>query len=386
MATGAATDRNRRADSTPDLSPRLLTAALQLAAPGCEVRSAVATEVGAGRGFVGTTLRLALDYEPGPSGPSTIIAKLPPVNPLPDEDLAALIRSLGATEVAFYQHMAHRAGVRVPACWYVTAEPEAVLLMEDLGHLHAASQLDGLTAAQAHTAVDHLARLHARWWAQAELRTADWVRQPEADAALWARRFAEGWPDLEARLGRHGLPASFAAVGHRLGPRLASLVLACAEPGWTLIHGDFRAENLFFGATGTPEELCVIDWQLAGRGGGARDLGYLLAHSLPVAVRRAEERALLDRYRAGLQAGGVNYPAARLWDDYRRAVLVSMWLPAHFLGLTRRLIASGAGATLSEQARAAVLRDTRAAIRLVTAAAERNIAAIEDTGAAELLA
>ncbi|WP_336133601.1 phosphotransferase family protein [Natronomonas amylolytica] len=46
----------------------------------------------------------------------------------------------------------------------------------------------------------------------------------------------------------------------------------------TLVHGDFRLDNMLFG-TGTPPELvAVLDWELSTLGDPLTDLGFLLAH------------------------------------------------------------------------------------------------------------
>ena len=46
----------------------------------------------------------------------------------------------------------------------------------------------------------------------------------------------------------------------------------------TLVHGDFRLDNMLFG-TGTPPELvAALDWELSTLGDPLSDLGFLLAH------------------------------------------------------------------------------------------------------------
>ena len=46
----------------------------------------------------------------------------------------------------------------------------------------------------------------------------------------------------------------------------------------TLVHGDFRLDNMMFG-TGTPPKLvAVLDWELSTLGDPLTDLGFLLAH------------------------------------------------------------------------------------------------------------
>jgi hypothetical protein len=59
-----------------------------------------------------------------------------------------------------------------------------------------------------------------------------------------------------------------------------------------------------------------------------RDVAYFLCNSLPVELRRSEERDLLQRYRAGLGAAGGEAPSFdEIWRDYRRFALHS-WVAA----------------------------------------------------------
>ena len=53
-----------------------------------------------------------------------------------------------------------------------------------------------------------------------------------------------------------------------------------------LLHGDFRADNLFFDADGT---VVVIDWQAISQGGGAADVGYFVSQNMSTEDRRAHE-------------------------------------------------------------------------------------------------
>ena len=57
----------------------------------------------------------------------------------------------------------------------------------------------------------------------------------------------------------------------------------------TIVHGDFRADNLLFG----PARPVVLDWQTASFGTGTSDLSYFLGSSLPVPVRQQHEEALV---------------------------------------------------------------------------------------------
>ncbi len=83
-----------------DITPQWLTAALRERGhldERNEVASIATTDVGAGRGFVGQTLRLDLTYErEGASGPASLIAKMPLGYEIPAEQHAQLHLAGGA--------------------------------------------------------------------------------------------------------------------------------------------------------------------------------------------------------------------------------------------------------------------------------------------------
>ena len=93
----------------------------------------------------------------------------------------------------------------------------------------------------------------------------------------------------------------------------------------TLIHGDFRLDNLFFDdGPGGSGEVAVIDWQMAMRAPGGTDLVYFCANNLTVDMRRRHERDLIDRYLRGLVAAGVPADAideAAIWRGYLEGLL-----------------------------------------------------------------
>jgi thiamine kinase-like enzyme len=79
-------------------------------------------------------------------------------------------------------------------------------------------------------------------------------------------------------------------------------------PGWataqgrgplTLVHADYRLDNLLYGADGT---VTIIDWQTALWGPGPMDLASFLATSLTMEKRRHLEGALLSEYAVAVGA------------------------------------------------------------------------------------
>ena len=105
-------------------------------------------------------------------------------------------------------------------------------------------------------------------------------------------------------------------------PRLLS-DLATAPT--TMIHGDYRADNLVFGDDGA---VAAFDFQLIGTGSGAYDLAYFVTQSLEVDVASAAGAGPVRAWMAGLVAAGVpEGDLGRLWEDYRKAALFCLVYP-----------------------------------------------------------
>ena len=91
-----------------------------------------------------------------------------------------------------------------------------------------------------------------------------------------------------------------------------------------LLHGDIRADNLFFDG----EAIKVVDFQFAARGCGAADIAYLVTQGLRSDVRDGHDEALVREYLDHLVAGGVaDYSFDDAWRHYRYAAVYLMVLP-----------------------------------------------------------
>ncbi|PRC55548.1 aminoglycoside phosphotransferase, partial [Mycobacterium sp. ITM-2017-0098] len=59
-----------------------------------------------------------------------------------------------------------------------------------------------------------------------------------------------------------------------------------------LMHGDIRADNMFFSG----DELKVVDLQLSAKGCGATDIGYLVSQGIPTPDRTGRDEGLVREY------------------------------------------------------------------------------------------
>ncbi|HXO52545.1 MAG TPA: phosphotransferase, partial [Mycobacterium sp.] len=89
---------------------------------------------------------------------------------------------------------------------------------------------------------------------------------------------------------------------------------------FSLLHGDYRIDNMLFDPAGAT--ITVVDWQTLTVGLPARDLAYFFGTSLQPQLRKTHERRLVSQYHDALRAHGVrDYPDTECWRDYRLGML-----------------------------------------------------------------
>ena len=298
------------------LSPAWLTAVL--GGEGREARSVHWEPVGTGQ--MCDTLRASIVWEPPGAGPPTVVVKLPATDPT-SREAARAVRAY-EKEVRFYQQLAPTLPVRPPRCWLADLDEmdttRFVLCLEDLAPARAGDQLAGCRPDQAQVAVDELVRLHAPRWADPSLQDLPWLHQdPAEQAAFLGELLPVLWTGFQDRYASVLAPVIL-ETGHRLFDRLDRYLAPTATP-LTVIHGDYRLDNLLSDEDGqAPSRCAVCDWQTCRTGAGPEDLGYFLGASLLPEDRRAHEERLVARYHAGLLDNGVrDYPLERCWVDYR---------------------------------------------------------------------
>ncbi|MGK0221237.1 MAG: hypothetical protein ACI9ON_000472 [Limisphaerales bacterium] len=281
-------------------------------------------QIGQGVGIMGDIYRVHLSQESDPLVPASVVVKLP--SSFEENRAQGVALGMFEAEVKFYKELAPSMPVGLPKIHLAeinTGTAEFVIVMEDLCDLELVDQTVGMTAEQASAAVKVLAEIHSVWWNKAQAEEMVWIesmvgpRIEFVDQALVQMLpvFVEGFA---ARLPPGGVALYELFAGNY---RVINRVLAQRSP-WTLVHQDFRVENMLFGPAGS-DEVKVIDWQGIGRGPGAYDLAYLLGGSMDVALRRDLEQTLVKTYFDALLASGVaDYSFEQLWDDYGHAQLM----------------------------------------------------------------
>lgn len=344
-----------------DVTPEWLTAALRESGmlSLSRVIGMQAQALGVGEGFVGSLARMRLELDrPEPGAPASVIAKFP----IEDETSKGIGEAFGAyeREIRFYRELAAQVPIRTPRFYYGAfdrnplegRELDAVrwmdrvplwlvrvllpigmalgprstrryaLLLEDLAPAPVGDQVAGCTLEQAESALRAIARVHAAYWER--------VEGPElwfVPRLFWLRKWIHAYYRTAGK--------SFCAEYAERFPKLVSIARWLSKNGVavidelqalpdTLLHGDYRLDNLCFTAEAGSGgyEVTAFDWQAVCRGPGVIDASYFLTSNLRVDLIERHERELVEVYWSELAARGVSgYALERCQADYDLASL-----------------------------------------------------------------
>jgi hypothetical protein len=268
------------------------------------------------RGRMADSVRLRLSWRPRGSGPATVVVKVGSSSPA-TRRTAAMTRAY-EVEAGFYNDLAPILSVNTPTCYFAghQADPDDYLLvLEDLAELAlvAGDQIAGCSVDEAAGALEELARLHAEAMA-VRSGALPWLRTSSmhgADARLGRLVSTLGPRFLERYGGR--MDSAVVNLIDQFVPRAARYGVDATGP-ITVLHGDFRSDNLLFGGG----RVAVVDWQTVSRGPAIADVSYFLGGSLQPDDRRRAEHTLLRHYHDHVCRSGFPLTWPMCWSDYRR--------------------------------------------------------------------
>ncbi len=305
--------------STPEeLTPEWVTETLRSTdtiEPGTKVGSVTTKSMADEGGLLSEIYRVSVTYEGG-DGPSTMIVKLP----INDPAQRGMADALGfyAREVNFFREIAETAPFDCPRLYGWAKSDDAsdfVLVIEDLAGLRQLDQKAGVSLDDARTVLSSMAALHAQWWEDERIpeMSARYlpIKNPVYLAAL-PGVFEHGWANAQEHGAGHLTP-ELIAFGNRYQDLLPWLLDTMSGPT-TLVHGDWRADNVF---VGSPKGVAMIDFQITSFATGLYDVGYFLGQSLADDVLAGNDEALIHHYLSELAANGVEYPFEEAWYHYR---------------------------------------------------------------------
>ena len=349
-----------------DLTPEWLTSVLRAGGFLLQARvvSRESERLGEGEGFVGQIVRLRLAFDRGEAGaPESVIAKLP----IRVDQNRQLGEALGAyeREVRFYRELASRVPIAVPVCYHAAMDPNPaagreqqildflerlprwlvrilvpfglwlasksrrryLLLLEDLApSRRLGDQVAGCSRDEAEAVLRTIAAVHASWWQHPELPSLGWAPPVSSLARFVEVAYRNSRASFRSGFGAD-LSAHFTSFADWLGEGGTPLMQRLSRCPQTLLHGDYRLDNLFLSGVGRDAQVTAFDWQNVSRGPGVLDVAYFHSGNLERDVAAACEQELLERYHGWLRDGGVegytldacrrDYEIAKLFIGYR---------------------------------------------------------------------
>jgi hypothetical protein len=229
-----------------------------------------------GTGQVGDSARFHLSYDREGAGPATLAGKFPAEDQMSRGTAAAF--GLYAKEVGFYREVAPSLGVRVPQALAAEIAEDGVdfvLLFEDLGPARGGNQLASCSAADARAGIRQAAAIHGPSWGNDALIAIDWLQPKEGQAEQIKALYGNAQAIFRERYAG-SLEPEFMAICEELNEAKEHWFGREGGPK-SIVHGDFRLDNMLFDIKGGTEQIAVLDWQTVAAGNPLTDIGYFSA-------------------------------------------------------------------------------------------------------------
>jgi aminoglycoside/choline kinase family phosphotransferase len=276
--------------------------------------------------------RLTLTYDKkDPEFPNTMIVKMPTT--FRTALAVALQYNLYEREIRFYTEIAPKSPIRVPGLIYHDFEIESkksILILEDCSCYTLIDQIKGLNLEQTKLAINSIADFHSKWWDSPDLYSFDWIPKPRDDVSnMLVKTYQNDWDiSIKSEEFRGFLPEGSQKVGEKIHKNYSWLVNDIPDENLTIVHFDYRVDNLFFDMEDNEKPLIVFDWGAAAVSGGILDVAYLLAQSIPIDLRRQIETNMVKYYLKRLERNGIStLDFDNAWDFYLRSLMCYAYIP-----------------------------------------------------------
>lgn len=320
-----------RISSPDDLTTEWMTTLLRSTGDidaSVSVTAADVAPFGSDESMMSALYRVGLTYDAATEAPSSIIVKLTSENE--GAQFIAAVFQLYQREIRFYNELLPRVSIRTPRCLHAEMYPDDqgfILVLEEVSGCRNVDQIEGMNFADASTALEALADLHAPFWGNDLSDFTDTLLPFDCDLVLQGlpMKTTDDWAKVRSTL-IDELPPEVCDLldnVHLSVPRAIEDIMSIN----TIVHGDCRADNLLFDPDG---EVIILDFQLMGVGHGMFDVAYLISQSL---AADAQERAteLIDVYLARIASHGIEVDIEQAMAAYRGSVMFNLGLPMSVL-------------------------------------------------------
>ncbi len=287
--------------------------------------------LGEGVGLMSSIARGRLTLESGRE--ETVIVKC-----IARTDNSELSKGLNfyRNEVNFYLHLADETPIPIPRSLYADIDPvsqDFLLVLEDMGDETSGDQLVSCTQAQLNAAFRRAAELHGTFWGrttefdwlyyQIDMKTMlfrrDMIFRPGVGPAIenFSEVFTGNRADLLQKITEQYLDLFQFALG--------------GEP--TIVHGDYRTDNLFLVEQDGEADIIAFDWQNTMGGNGTHDIAYFCSQSADAQLHEGAQQDALKLYHDTLLSYGVeNFSFDECVERYRYNLLITLITPIAICG------------------------------------------------------
>jgi hypothetical protein len=289
------------------------------------VRQIKATEIGNMAGANSDVVFLNIGYEDG-IGPTKIIAKNTPKL----GSSVANFQRWFEREVDFYRVLApslrKASSLVLPQSYYAEYREtergtEHLLLLEPLAAENQGDQLQGCSYDEAKRALGALASLHATYWDCSDEKRTSWLPYTTVglhNAKPVQNAFRNAWKLYKQSA---EITPQTARLIDQAVDDYPDLLQSLSIPPVSIIHGDFRLDNLFFSKD---FKVAAIDWQFTAKARGIYDVAYFLTLSMDKELEQDKLLSLLSFYNAELKRLGTpGYLFQELLENYSTSVFLT---------------------------------------------------------------
>jgi hypothetical protein len=277
-----------------DVNTDWLTQVLRYNGYEASVNSFSVEQIGTGQ--MARCFRYSLNVKGDENAPRSLIGKFNSTDPGTLQ--VAIDYGNYASEVGFYQHLAPRLPVSTARCFFAEIDREKrnfTLMLQDMSPAKQGDQMAGCSLAVAKQAVDEMAAMHTATWNDESLRDHTWLHSLSDLQEGFFKEQQEFTPEFIKRLGDRLEPRVLELV-HRMAEGCDNLVSCLKGQPQTLMHWDYRADNLLIDEEQQSPSITAVDWQTVMIGAPLQDVAYFIGASLKTDLRREHEMALLESY------------------------------------------------------------------------------------------
>ena len=273
-----------------------------------------------GTGQIGKCVRYSFTFAERGNLPDSVVGKFPSDDENSRQTGVALLNFL--KEVRFYQELQHRVAINTPPCYFADIfekGPEFFLLLQDLAPAEQGDQLAGCSPMVARAALQELVGLQSAGWCNSSLQELKWLYDADKiDLVDTMKLYRQTLPGFVERYGPN-LAADEVAIIQQVGAAASTPLNAAFPDIFSLLHVDYRLDNLMIRSLGDDTTITAVDWQSLTLGPPMNDVAYFIGAGLEPDVRTPVEEELVRGYYEGLIDAGVgDFSWDDCWLGYRR--------------------------------------------------------------------